>query len=361
MKTVEVSLPRQKYSVQIKAGAIADMGPLLTACAAAQRCAVFADGVVAELYQEPIVKSLEESGYEVTTHSRSLGEADKTLAAVQEFYDILLDGRFERKSPIVALGGGVTGDTIGFVASTYLRGVPLVQVPTTLLSMVDASVGGKVAVNVPQGKNLIGSFYQPKLVVVDPNVLSSLPKAELRSGLAECIKHAVIRDAELFAWTEKHADELLALDSGRLVELLERNISIKAKVVVEDEREQGVRAHLNFGHTFAHAIEKTAGYGRVLHGEAVGLGMLAAARLSIVLGLCGQEVYDAIHRLLSRVGLPTQYELADAATLLDAMRLDKKVSEGDIRFVLPLSIGEVCIRGGVAEKDIHEAWSAVRA
>jgi 3-dehydroquinate synthase len=361
MRIVEVSLPNQSYQVRISNGLIAELGELVSQCAPAQRCAVFGDKVVAELYQETVVASLASRGYEVFTHSRALGETDKTLASVREFYDVLLDARLERKSPVVALGGGVTGDSIGFVASTYLRGVPLIQVPTTLLAMVDASVGGKVAVNVPQGKNLIGCFYQPRLVAIDPGVLSSLPKAELRSGLAECIKHAVIRDANLFEWTERNSKNLLELQTQAIEELLERNISIKASVVAEDEREQGVRAHLNFGHTFAHAIEKTAGYGAVLHGEAVGLGMLAATRLAVVLGLCEQSVFDGIHRLLCSVGLPTKHELVDDASLVDAMRLDKKVSEGDIKFVLPTTLGEVLVRGGISETDISQAWAAVRA
>jgi len=250
---------------------------------------------------------------------------------------------------------------VGFAAATYLRGVPFVQCPTTLLAMVDSSVGGKTGVNVPQGKNLIGAFHQPVGVVVDPTVLASLPARELRCGLAECIKHGVIRDAELFAFIRDHLDAILGAEAETLVELVRRNVEIKAAVVMQDEREQGVRAHLNFGHTFAHAIEATAGYGEILHGEAVGLGMLAATRAAVEMRLCDADLLDALRALLESVGLPTRVALPDDAALGEAMKLDKKVTADRVRFVLPEGMGRVVVRDDVPAACVRAGWREIRA
>ncbi len=288
------------------------------------------------------------------------GEERKTLETVRGVYDALLDHKLERGAPIVALGGGVLGDTVGFAAATYLRGVPFVQCPTTLLAMVDSSVGGKVGVNVPQGKNLIGAFHQPVAVIADPLVLRSLPLRELRCGLAECIKHAVIRDPALFAWTRTHMAELLALAPEPLAELVARNVAIKAAVVMEDEKETGVRAHLNLGHTFGHAIEASVGYGRILHGEAVGLGLLAAATLAAGVGVGPRELRGEVEAVVGAAGLPLRADLPDDARLLEAMALDKKVAAGRIRFVLPERIGKVVIRDGVPPEAIRAAWATIR-
>jgi 3-dehydroquinate synthase len=253
------------------------------------------------------------------------------------------------------------GDTVGFAAATYLRGVPFVNCPTTLLAMVDASVGGKTGVNVPQGKNLVGAFHQPSVVVADPDVLRTLPDRELRCGLAECVKHAVIRDASLLDFIEANAEGLVAREPSLLVELVRRNVEIKAAVVVEDERERGVRAHLNFGHTFGHALEVTSGYGALLHGEAVALGMCAAARAASTMGLCEAAVGERIEGALVALGLEVRAEIATDDALAAAMKLDKKVQDARVRFVLPTRLGSVEVRDDVPERAITEAWSAIRA
>jgi len=238
--------------------------------------------------------------------------------------------------------------------------VPFVQCPTTLLAMVDSSVGGKVGVNVPQGKNLIGAFHQPAVVVADILALRTLPARELACGLAECIKHAVIRDPSLFAWTRANLRALLALDADALTELVARNVAIKAAVVSEDERETGVRAHLNFGHTFAHAIEAVVGYGEILHGEAVALGMLAATTLAISAGLCAPELRGELEAVVAAAGLPVRARLPDDARLLEAMALDKKVSRARIRFVLPTRLGEVQLRDDLEPRAVTAAWASIR-
>ena len=249
----------------------------------------------------------------------------------------------------------------GFVAATYLRGVPFVQCPTTLLAMVDSSVGGKVGVNVPQGKNLIGAFHQPVAVVADTLALRTLPARELRCGLAECIKHAVIRDPDaLRVDARAHLPALLALDADALAELVARNVAIKAAVVMEDEKETGVRAHLNFGHTFAHAIEAVTGYGVILHGEAVALGMLAASTLAASVGLCARELRAELEALVAAAGLPVRASLPDDARLLAAMALDKKVARARIRFVLPTRLGAVELRDDLEPAAIRAAWASIR-
>ena len=260
----------------------------------------------------------------------------------------------------MALGGGITGDVAGFVAATYLRGVPFIQCPTTLLAMVDSSVGGKTGVNVSQGKNLIGAFYQPALVIADPLVLKSLPQRELLCGLAECIKHAVIRDEALFDFISGKLEEILKISSDEIVELVERNVEIKAAVVMEDEKESGVRAHLNFGHTFGHAIESAAGYGEILHGEAVGLGMLAASRAAADFGICSEEISERLLELLSRAGLPVRAELPDDEVLQRAMLHDKKVRDDRIRFVLPRAMGLVELRDDLPPACIRAGWEFIR-
>ena len=307
-------------------------------------------------------------------------------------YEILLDHKLERKSPVVAVGGGIVGDTTGYVAASYLRGVPFVQVPTTLLSMVDASVGGKVGINVTQGKNLVGAFHQPVLVCIDTDVLKTLPDRELRCGLAECVKHGVIRDPDLFAWIEDNVDRVLDLDSDALVELVQRNVKIKADVVMEDEKEQGVRAHLNFGHTFAHAIEaspvavaranepkrrrfappprfeapkpppETHAYeGPYAHGEAVALGMVAATTLAVSAGRCDSSLLDRLVALLDRIGLSTSSDqLADTDLLMDIMLADKKVKDGQVRLVLPDRLGAVSIVNNTPPEQVAAAWDALR-
>lgn len=360
MAVVNINLPHHSYDITIEPGAIDRLGEITKALAPHHRAALLADETVFQIHGERAANALQQSDYQLTTATLPSGEDHKNLATVSKMYDVLLDHRMERRSPVIALGGGVAGDTVGFVASSYLRGVPFIQCPTTLLAMVDASVGGKVGVNVPQGKNLIGAFYQPHAVIMDPMLLQTLPPRELRCGLAECIKHGVIRDPQLFEWIGHNIANIQSLDPATMVELLQRNVQIKANVVMADEKEAGERAHLNFGHTFAHAIEATAGYGVIHHGEAVGLGMIAAARLAEDIGLCKSGVTDAISKLVNAVGLPTTADLVSTQELMDAMLLDKKVKNDRIRFVLPTKMGEVVIHDQAAPLYVSKAWEIIR-
>lgn len=361
MATVTINLPHHTYDIRIEPTLIDSIGEVIHELAPHERAALIADETVFQIHGKRAVDALEGGQYQLTTATMPSGEDYKTLDFVRRMYDVLLDAHLERRSPVIALGGGVTGDTVGFIASSYLRGVPFVQVPTTLLAMVDASVGGKVGVNVPQGKNLIGAFYQPAVVLMDPILLQTLPPRELRCGLAECIKHGVIRDPELFEWIKQNMAKIQSLDTGTMVELLERNVQIKADVVMEDEKESGGRAHLNFGHTFAHAIEATAGYGVIHHGEAVGLGMIAASHLGHAQGLCDESVIEQVTELVKVAGLPTNAELVDTDQLMSAMKLDKKVKDNRIRFVLPTRIGEVVIYDQAPDEAVRKAWKAIHS
>ncbi len=361
MPTVEIRLPYHQYAIHIGPGLIDRLGSMVRDQVPHHKAGVVIDSNVEKLYGRHVRQSLAESDYESQVAIMPAGEAYKTLETYRHLQDVMLNARLERKSPIIAVGGGVTGDTGGFVAATYLRGVPFVQCPTTLLAMVDASVGGKVGVDVPQGKNLVGAFYQPVLVVIDTDTLHTLPAREYRCGLAECVKHGMIRDASLFDWFGENAARILELDTETTVEMVERNVQIKAKVVMEDEKEAGVRAHLNFGHTFAHAIESTTGYQAYHHGEAVSLGMVAATSLACDLGRCDVAVLDRLVSVLESLGLPVSAgDLPQAEQLLAAMYTDKKVAGGRIRLVLPEDIGQVFIDADVPREAILEAWQTIR-
>ena len=363
MPTVRLSLPHHAYDIVIEPGVLARAGALIAGAAPHARAAVVADEAVAESYGQQVRDALAAAGYDANTCTMPADESHKTLDTVASLLDAMLGHRMERKSPVVAVGGGITGDVAGYVAASLLRGVPFVQCPTTLLAMVDASVGGKTGVNTRFGKNLVGAFHQPAIVLIDPDTLTTLPGRELRGGLAECVKHGVIRDAELFDWIDQHLDAILARDSETLVELIRRNVAIKAGVVQEDEKEQGVRAHLNFGHTFAHAIEGTqpkddSAYS---HGEAVSLGMVAAARLAVDAGRCDASVHDKLVALLERIKLPTTSDrLADDEALLNVMRSDKKVSAGRVRLVLPDAMGAVRVVNDTPDAAVRAAWAALR-
>ena len=361
MATVPVNLPHHQYHVTIAAHALEQLGDIAHARAPHKTCALIGDEHVLNVHGAKAIGSLTAAGYDAITHPIPPGENHKHLDTVRAAYDTMLDHKLERKSPVIALGGGVVGDMAGFVAATYLRGVPFVQCPTTLLEMVDASVGGKVGVNVPQGKNLIGAFHQPVAVVIDPLVLQTLAPRELRCGMAECVKHGVIRDGKLFRWIDENWAKIQAIDTKALVELISRNVAIKAAVVMEDEKESGVRAHLNFGHTFAHAIEATSGYGQIEHGEAVALGMVAATHLAIDAGICEANLLEPLIGLLEKIGLPTSAALVETEALLAAMRLDKKVADSKIRLVLPTKMGRVTIVNDIDDDAIAAAWEHIRA
>lgn len=361
MAAVDLVLPHHRYAVRIEPGLLGRLGQEVRAVAPHRAAALMVDERIADTHGQTAAQALLAAGYDARLVRVPSGESHKTLQTVSRLYDALLEARLERQSPVIALGGGIIGDTVGFAAATYLRGVPFIQCPTTLLAMVDASVGGKVGVNVPQGKNLIGAFYQPRLVAIDTDTLATLPARELRCGLAECVKHAVIRDAGLFDWIARHLADIQRLDRDALVELVERNVRIKAAVVMEDEKEAGVRAHLNFGHTFAHAIEAATEYGTYQHGEAVSLGMVAATRLAVKLGRCPADLLGRLVELLEAIGLPTWAgDLPPTPRLIEAMRLDKKVAQSRIRLVLPERLGCVTIDSQIPDEPIADAWDSLR-
>jgi 3-dehydroquinate synthase len=310
-----------------------------------------------------VCESLASADFAVHVARFPAGEVHKTLATVGVLFDQIFAAPVapDRDSLVVALGGGVVGDVAGFVAATLLRGVHYLQVPTTLLADVDSSVGGKTAVDHPSGKNLIGAFHQPRAVCIDPATLATLDRAELSAGLAECLKHGVIRDASLVDWIEQHADSLLARDGEVLAELIERNVRIKAQVVSADEREAGERAHLNFGHTIGHAVEAKfsmegpANMGFLRHGECVALGMAGANFIAVRRGLLGREDARRLERLLIRLELPVRRSGLNSDELLDLMRHDKKCRDGKIRFILARRIGQVDIFSDVADDEVGAA------
>ena len=361
MRVVKVPLTDRTYSIRIGRGLLARLGLECSSLRLGSRCAVISDRNVARLYGKSAVESLASAGLESILVTVPAGETAKSLRSVEECYDQLAKHRLERKSFIVALGGGVVGDLAGFVAASYLRGIPFVQVPTTLLAQVDSSVGGKVGVNLKAGKNLVGAFYQPQLVLCDLATLDTLPKREFHAGLAEVIKYGIIFDVALFRRLELHLPQILERDQALLTAVVARCCAIKAAVVVQDETESGLRAILNFGHTIGHALEAISGYGEYLHGEAISIGQVAAAHLSrAVLNFPAQNV-DRIRALFERAGLPTTVDLSrrQRARLLEAMRLDKKVSGGEIKFVLAERIGKVVFGQAVPLPSIEEALSAV--
>jgi 3-dehydroquinate synthase len=343
MRAVHVPLGSRSYSILIGPELLATLGSRCAKLGLGRRCAVISDTQVAGHYAEPVLASLRASGFEPVLVQVPPGETAKSLKSVQFCYDALAAQRLERKSFVVALGGGVVGDLAGFVAATYLRGIAFVQVPTTLLAQVDSSVGGKVGVNLQAGKNLVGAFHQPRLVLCDLDTLKTLPDREFRSGLAEVIKYGIIYEAALFRRLERDLDKLLQRHGQTLAAVIARCCAIKAEVVGQDETESGLRAILNFGHTIGHAIEAISGYGKYLHGEAISIGQVAAARLSgSQVGLSEKEE-ARIRLLFERAGLPVTIPLKPAQTkrLLAAMALDKKVAGGEVRFVLANRIGQV--------------------
>lgn len=296
-------------------------------------CAVVSNQAIADQHYASVKAGLEAAGFEPTLCLVQEGEQHKTLATISSIYDQLLAAGLDRRNPVVALGGGVVGDMTGFAAATYLRGVPFVQVPTSLLSMVDASVGGKTGVDLPQGKNLVGAFKQPHLVIIDPDVLESLPAVEFRSGLAEVIKHGIIGDPDLFVQLEEHGPT-------SMVHLLADAVRVKVRIVEEDPYEQGRRALLNLGHTFGHAIELVSNF-EVRHGEGVALGLVAASNMAVELGRCPAELAARIQKLVERVGLPTQTSGLDVEAVHAAMFFDKKRSGKTVRFIIPRALGDV--------------------
>ncbi len=335
------------YDVIVEWGSLARLAYYLTQLSVPKRVFLFTDSNIAGLYSATLMQSLTEAGFEPQLYVVPAGEKSKSQEQLWAIYDWLLEQRAERREAIIALGGGVIGDLAGFVAATYLRGVPLIQVPTSLLSQVDAAIGGKTGINHPRGKNLIGAFYHPQLVLVDPSLLLTLPQRERTEGWAEVVKYGIILDTELFALLEAHAEALRTFDHppvALLCQIIARCIDLKVSIIEEDEREQGRRAILNYGHTVAHALENVAGYGEWLHGEAVSLGMVAAATLACEAGMFSEADMTRQNNLLTALGLPTQYTGSVRATdILHAIQLDKKVAGKQVRWIMPRSIGDVVV------------------
>jgi 3-dehydroquinate synthase len=339
LRTVRVELAERSYPIRIGFDTLDGAGAAVAEISKARRAVIVSVAGVARRYAAPVERGLRAAGLRVRRLLVPDGERAKTLRHVARLYDALLDFGADRDTVVVALGGGVVGDLAGFVAATWLRGVPFVQVPTTLLAMADASVGGKVAVDLPRGKNLVGAFHQPKLVWIDVATLRSLPRRQRAAGLVEVIKHGAILDAALFERFERDLERILELEPGPTVEVLERSCAIKARVVSQDERETGLRMLLNFGHTLAHAIETLTGYRGVLHGEAVAIGMVFAARRSEALGYAPGGTADRIRALLERAGLPTEPPALPRRAYLSALRVDKKRRDAHVRFVVLREIG----------------------
>jgi 3-dehydroquinate synthase len=335
-----VGLGDRSYPIVIGEGVLELTGDWAQNLAAPGKCAVVTNPVVGGLYAERVMGSLRRAGFEPVCIEVPDGEEYKNLATLALIYDGLVAAALERTSPLFALGGGVIGDLAGFAAATYLRGIPYVQLPTTLLAQVDSSVGGKTGVDHPRGKNLIGAFYQPRAVLIDVGTLNTLPRRQLLAGFAEVVKYGVIFDADLFCRLERELDRVLALEFGVLVPIIRRCCELKAQVVERDERESGERAVLNFGHTIGHALESVTAYKRYLHGEAVAIGMVAEARVSTKLGICQSELVQRLRALLTRAGLPVDMPAdIDSDQLAAAIELDKKVRGGKVKFVAVEQLG----------------------
>lgn len=341
MDTLSVDLGSRSYPILIGAGLLARSDGAIAARIAARDVLIVSNTVVSALYAPALRAAL--PGRRVVEVVLPDGETHKTLDNIARILDVLVANRFGRDACVVALGGGVVGDMAGFAAACYQRGVAFVQVPTTLLAQVDSSVGGKTGVNHAGGKNLIGAFHQPVAVFADTATLDTLPDRELRAGLAEVLKYGLICDRGFFEWLEAHIDALLARDAAALAHAIRRSCERKAQIVARDEFEHGERAWLNFGHTFAHAIESATGYAGWLHGEAVGAGMLVAADMSRACGMLTRADVERVEKLLRRTGLPLDVRSIPGATALELMRLDKKVLAGRIRLVLLRNIGEACV------------------
>ncbi len=362
-RRLRVALENNPYDVLIQSGGLDQLGLELkrTGVGSNTKILVVSHPDVAAHYSERSLSSLRQAGFLPTLLTIPAGEDQKTLDTFSTILDAAKQAGLERQSLMVALGGGVIGDMTGFAASCWLRGIDVVQVPTTLLAMVDAAIGGKTGVNHPGGKNLIGAFHQPRLVLIDPDTLQTLPTREFRAGLAEVIKYGVIGDPELFELLEQSTSlsDFALISPDLLVTMLERSAQAKAVIVAADEKEGGQRAILNYGHTFGHVVETITGYGTWLHGEAVAMGMVAVASLAVRRGLLPQSDADRQERLIACAGLPTQWPKLDPASVLQTLQGDKKVQNGQLRFVLPSRIGEVSIVNDVSTDEIKACLASM--
>ncbi|MGA9694950.1 MAG: 3-dehydroquinate synthase [Dehalococcoidales bacterium] len=359
MNKIDVKTGQSSYSIIIGAGILNQTGEKLKALGLTDKAVIVTNPVVNKLYGEIVRQSMIDAGFQPTVLEIPDGEKYKTLASAGKLYAQLAACGAERSTPVLALGGGVIGDLAGFVAATYLRGVPLVQIPTTLLAQCDSSIGGKTAVDHGQLKNEIGAFYQPKITISDIAVLQSLPQPEFCGALAEVIKYAVIKDEEFFLYLEKNLDQIKSLDNNVLEAVVAKSARIKVGFVEADEKDTGLRNMLNFGHTVGHAVESVSNF-RVSHGQAVSIGMVAAAGLAVKLELMDKADAVRLKKLLQRAGLMTALPPLEIAPLLQAMRYDKKVQGGKIRFVLPRAIGQVFITDDVNPAAVESVLGEMR-
>lgn len=360
MNRLVVKLKARSYPIYVGSDVLGKTGELLRKTARGKNVAIITNPKVDELYGKQCAGSLKKAGFNVSTMKIPDGERYKTLKQIERIYDFLIRNRFDRTDSVVALGGGVTGDMAGFASATYMRGIDYIQIPTTLLAQVDSSVGGKTGVDHSGGKNIIGAFYQPKMVLADLSALSTLPEREFTCGMAEVIKYGVIRSLSFFRFLERSAPDILARKKTALHKIVEESCKTKAEVVEKDEMETGVRAILNFGHTFGHGVETAMNFRRIKHGEAVGIGMVLASRLSEVLGLITHKSFVRVKSLVSTFGLPT--ELPRQLTpddVLRGMRHDKKIISGKQVFIVFDKIGKAVIRTSVSENEIMSAMGSV--
>jgi 3-dehydroquinate synthase len=358
MRTLRVELGDNSYPLVVGTGLLNSVGELLIPHTKSNKVLIVSDAFVKTRYMPVVLKSLKDAGLDVRTIEVPVGEESKSLVQFSRIQDSLVEHQLDRGSMLIALGGGVIGDLAGFAAAVYMRGIPYVQIPTTLQAQVDASVGGKTAINHPKGKNLIGAFHQPKLVVIDVDTLKTLPQRDIRAGLIEVIKMGVIRDEPLFERVEENLEAILNLDDTTLIEIISQACVNKAEIVAKDEKESRLRMVLNYGHTFGHALEAMTHYNRYRHGEAVSIGMHCAAQLATNLRMFSETDFQRQRALLKRAKLPITFptDLTPEA-LCDAMYLDKKTLGGKLRLILPTRIGEVVIHDDVDDRHILEAIS----
>jgi 3-dehydroquinate synthase len=350
---VRVELGQRTYDISIKDGLLDSVGPLLKSSDLGNRAVIVTNTTVAPLYLDTVHSSMQTAGFDVSRIILPDGEQFKNLDTMRLIYDELLKLGLDRSSALIALGGGVIGDMTGFAAASFLRGIPFVQIPTTLLAQVDSSVGGKTGINLAGGKNMVGAFYQPAAVIIDPLVLETLPARELSAGIAEVIKYGIICDSDFFAFLATTIDSILQLDGEAVSTIISRCCSLKADITSRDETEKGIRAHLNYGHTIGHAVETLTGYSEYLHGEAVAIGMVAAARLSRLLGCCSSEDVERIENLIKAARLPVAAPALPAGEYIQAMQKDKKKTGTELNFILLKSIGEVFLQP-VAEEQLRK-------
>lgn len=360
---ITVNLPQHSYNIKIVPGSLGRLGEYISNLELGNKVLLISNPIIFKYYGQKAINSLESEGFKVVHQILPAGEKYKNPNSIQKIYDVALANHLERSSTMIALGGGVIGDMTGFASATWLRGINFVQVPTSLLAMVDAAIGGKTGVNHSQGKNLIGAFHQPGLVLIDPDILRTLPSREFRAGMAEVIKYGMIWDTELFAQLEKNKNlsQLCHVKSELMDFILTYSCQAKADIVSKDEKETGLRAILNYGHTIGHAVESLTGYNQLTHGEATAIGMFAAGEIAMKLGMWTKENSHRQNALLKKAGLNTKLpDGLNISMIIDALQRDKKVKEGKVRFILPTQIGAVEITDKVPATTIYKVLSSMK-